>query len=81
MDTTGACFHAKGKYCLQRTALNTFVTKVIVRLGGCLRTVFGILFGPEALPTLSPLISRRTSEELVFSVHLLGHTSIQTSPR
>jgi hypothetical protein len=33
MDTTRACFHADGKYCLRRTALNTFVRKVIARLG------------------------------------------------
>jgi hypothetical protein len=25
METTPACFHAGGKYCLRRTALNTFV--------------------------------------------------------
>jgi hypothetical protein len=27
--TTRACFHAGGKYCLRRTALNTSVRKVI----------------------------------------------------
>jgi hypothetical protein len=41
MDTTQACFHADGKYCLRKTVLNTFIRKVIARLGRCLRTLFG----------------------------------------
>jgi hypothetical protein len=65
MDTTRACFHDDGKYCLRRTALNTFVRKVIARLGRCLMILFGIPFGPGALPTLRPLMACWTSEGLV----------------
>jgi hypothetical protein len=62
MDTTRTCFHDGGKYCLRRTALNTFVGKVIVRFCKCIRILFGLPFGPGALPTLSPLMACRTSE-------------------
>jgi hypothetical protein len=58
-------FHGGGKYCLLRTALNTFVRKVIARFGRCLRTLFRILFGPGALPILSRVIAYSTSEGLV----------------
>jgi hypothetical protein len=47
MDTTRSCFHADGKYCLRRTALNTFVRKVIARLCRCLRTLLVCRSGPE----------------------------------
>jgi hypothetical protein len=68
METTRACPYAGGKYCLQRTALNTFVRKVIARFGRCFRTPFG----PGALPTLSPLIACRTSEGLINLGSLMG---------
>jgi hypothetical protein len=48
MDTTRACFHADGKYCLRMTALNSFLRKVIARLCRCLRTLFDIPFEPRA---------------------------------
>jgi hypothetical protein len=82
MDTTRACFHADGKYCLRRTSLNTFVRKVIARLAGCLRTLLGIQFGPGALPTLSPLMACiGPSKDWLISVHLRGHTRMPASPR
>jgi hypothetical protein len=66
MDTTRARFHAGGKYRLWRTASNTFVRKVIARLGRCLRSLFGIAFGPGVLSTLIPLMAYRTSGCLVI---------------
>jgi hypothetical protein len=72
MDTTRACFHADGKYCLRRTALNTFVRKVNALLGRCLRALFVIPFWPGALPTLSPLMACGTSEGLVKFCSLAG---------
>jgi hypothetical protein len=57
MGNTRACFQIGGKYCLRRTALNTFVRKVIARFGRCLRTLFGTPFGPGAFSTLGPLMT------------------------
>jgi hypothetical protein len=34
------CFHAGGKYCLQRIALNDFMKKVMAVLGRCLKALF-----------------------------------------
>jgi hypothetical protein len=51
--------------------LNTFVRKFIARFGRCLTTLFGIPFGPGALPTLSPLLALMTSE-VVVNVGSLG---------
>jgi hypothetical protein len=65
MGNTRACFHTGGKYCLRRTALNTFVRKVIARFGRCVRTLFVIPFGVGALPTLSRLLALMTSEGVV----------------
>jgi hypothetical protein len=65
METMLAYFHAGGKYCLRRTALNTFVRKGTAHFGRCFRALFDIPFGPGALPTLSPLMACRTSEGLV----------------
>jgi hypothetical protein len=65
MDITRACFHAGGKYCLRKTALNNFVIKVMALLGRCLNAHFGTPFGHRALPTSSPLMASWTSEELV----------------
>jgi hypothetical protein len=77
MDTTRACFHAYGKYCLRRTARNPFVRKAIssyLKLSQaissfdrCLRSLFGIPLGPEALPPMSPFTACRISEGLVSS--------------
>jgi hypothetical protein len=79
METTQACFHTGGKYRLRRTELNTFVRKVIVRFDRCFRALFGIPFGPGALPTLSPLMAYRTSEGLVNLVHLQRNTRMHAS--
>jgi hypothetical protein len=59
IGTTPAYYHAEGKYCLPRTALNTSVRKVIACFGRCLWILFGIPFGPGALPTLSTLMACR----------------------
>jgi hypothetical protein len=75
MDTTQACFHAGGKYCLQRTALNTFEKKVIPRFDKCDRTLFGTPFEPAALSTLSPFMASRTSEGVFTSGSLAGAPS------
>jgi hypothetical protein len=64
-DTKLTCFNEGEKHCLRRTALNTFVRKVITCLGRCLRTLFSIPFGPGALPTMIPLTACRTPEGLV----------------
>jgi hypothetical protein len=72
MGNTRACFRTGGKYCLRRTALNTFVRKVIARFGRCLRTLFGTPFGPGALPTLSPLMALTISEGVVNVGSLVG---------
>jgi hypothetical protein len=48
MDITQACFHAGRKYCLLRTALNSFVIKVIGILGTCLSARFWTPFGLRA---------------------------------
>jgi hypothetical protein len=47
-DATRAAFHACGKHCLRRTALNSFVGKVIASFGRCLRTLFRVIFGHGA---------------------------------
>jgi hypothetical protein len=72
MDITRACFHAGGKYCLRRTALNNFVIKVMTLLGRSLSACFGTPFGPGALPTLIPLMASWTSEGLLNFVSLAG---------
>jgi hypothetical protein len=71
-DTTRASFNADGKYCLRRTTLIRFVRKVIARFGRCLKTLFGIFFGPGALPTWRPLMACWTSEGLVNFGSLAG---------
>jgi hypothetical protein len=65
MDNTRACFHAGGKYWLRKATLNTFVRTVMARLVRCLRSLFGIQFGPRDLPALSLLMACGTSERLV----------------
>jgi hypothetical protein len=67
MDIARARLHVDGKYCLRRTALSSFVRDVITRLRGYLRTLYGIPFGPAALPTLGLVILR-------------GHTGMRASP-
>jgi hypothetical protein len=79
LGTTPAYFRAGGKYCLRRTALNTFVRKVIARFGRCLRTLFGTPFGPGALSTLSPLMACKTSEGAVNAGPLAVHTCMGAS--
>lgn len=37
MVTTGACFHAGGKYYKRKTVVNTFVIKAIERFGRCVQ--------------------------------------------
>jgi hypothetical protein len=77
MDTTWACFHAGVKCCLRKTALKIFVKKVIARFCWCLRSLFGILFGSGALPTLIPLMACRFSDRLVKFVSLVEHTRMR----
>jgi hypothetical protein len=72
MVTPPACFHPGGKYCLRRTALNTFVRKVVARLGRCLRTLFVTTFGPGELRTLSLLMIFRTSDGVINVGSLAG---------
>jgi hypothetical protein len=78
MDTTRARFHGYGKYCLRRTALNTFVRKVITSLEICLRTMFLIPLGPGVLPTWSPSGPLRV---WLISVHFRAHTLMRASPQ
>lgn len=54
------------------SALTTFVKNFIARLGRCTATLFGVPFGPRALPKLTTLITRKTSEALVNVGPLVG---------
>jgi hypothetical protein len=65
MGNMGRCSNSGGKYCLRRTPLNTFIRKAVARLGGLHRAVFGTMFGPKALQTLSSLMACSTSEGYV----------------
>jgi hypothetical protein len=80
IDSTLACLHAGEKYCPRRTALNTFVRKVIARSGRSLKVRMGKPFGPEALITFSPLMVCSTSEELATFGSLAGHTRQHAPP-
>jgi hypothetical protein len=79
MDTARPCIQTGGKYCLRLIALSTFVRKVTAHFGRCLRTVIGIPFGPWVLPVLSPLMTSRSSERLINSVHLGGDARMHAS--
>jgi hypothetical protein len=82
MGTTTACFQPGCQYCVHRTPLNNFVRKVMARLGRCLRTLFGIPFGPGALPSFSPMMACRTSVGAVNIGSFVGaysHAHIATS--
>jgi hypothetical protein len=48
------------------------VGKLIARFGECFNTMFGIPFGPAALPILSPLMACKTTEGLVTFGSLAG---------
>jgi hypothetical protein len=80
IETTRACFHAGGKYCLRRTTLNTFVKNVIPRFGRSFKDLFVIQFGPESLPTLTLLKACTTLEGLINFRSLAEHIRMNASP-
>jgi hypothetical protein len=64
METTRTCFHAVGKYCLRRTALNTR-GKCYSMVGRSLRALFWTPYRTGALPALFSSTTYRAPENLV----------------
>ena len=72
MEIMWACFHTAGKYYASRAALNIVTRRDKTRYGRCFSALYGILFGPGALPIYRPWMTSCTSAALVNMGYVAG---------